>query len=70
MESEAVRIVAGFDEVDDGEQHQWLVRRDAARGGAGRVQIGELAEPVLAVHREGGGRWAVTSCWLQVVGAF
>jgi hypothetical protein len=41
----AIRDVAGFDQVDDGEQHQRLVRRDAARGGAGGVEVGEFAEP-------------------------
>jgi hypothetical protein len=40
--------VAGFDQVDDGEQHQRLVRRDATRGGAGGVEVGEAAEPLVA----------------------
>ena len=35
----------GFDQVDDGEQHQRLVRRDAARGGAGGVEVSQTAEP-------------------------
>lgn len=37
--------VAGFDQVDYGEQHQRLVRGDATRGGAGGVEVGETAEP-------------------------
>ena len=42
----AVRDVAGFDQVDDGEQHQRLVRRDAACLRAGRVEVGEFTEPL------------------------
>ena len=44
----AVRDVAGFDQVNDGEQHQRLVRGDAADLRAGRVEIGEFAEPGLS----------------------
>ena len=46
--------VVGFDQVDDGEQHQWLVGRDAPRGGAGGVEIGEFTEPEFA---RGIGHW-------------
>ena len=45
----AVRNIAGFDQVDDGEEHQRLMRRDAALRGAGRVEVGEFAEPVGAI---------------------
>ena len=41
----AVGDVAGFDEVDDCEQHQRLVGRDAADGGAGGLESGEAGEP-------------------------
>ena len=41
----AVGDVTGFDQVDDGEQHQRLVRGDAAELGAGDVEVGEFAEP-------------------------
>ena len=41
----AVGDVTGFDEVDDGEQHQRLVRCDAAGRGAGGLEGGEAGEP-------------------------
>jgi len=52
----AVRDVAGFDQVDDAEKHQRLVRGRAAIRRAGDVEIGEFTEPVVAVHRRAGGR--------------
>ena len=42
----AVRDVAGFDQVDDGEQHQRLMRRNASGLRAKGVEIGEFAKPV------------------------
>ena len=58
----AVGDVAGFDHVDDGEQHQRLVRGEAAFRGAGYVEVGELAEPEAAVWlRHGESKWLVRS---------
>ena len=42
----SIRNVAGFDQVDDSEQQQWFVWRDAARTGSSRVKVGKFAEPV------------------------
>ena len=44
----AVGNVAGFDEIDHGEQHQRLVRGDATLGGAGGIEVGEAAKPGLS----------------------
>ena len=41
----AVRDVTGFDQVDDSEQHQRLVRCRATSLRASDVEVGELAEP-------------------------
>ena len=44
----AVRDVAGFEQIHDGEQHQRLVRGRAAIRRAGDVEIGEFSEPGLS----------------------
>ncbi len=44
----AVRDVTGFDQVDDGEKHQRLVRRSTASLCTGDVEIGEFTEPGLS----------------------
>ncbi len=44
----AVRDVAGFDEVDHGEQHQRFVRGDAAGLRTCGVEVGEFSEPMVA----------------------
>ncbi len=47
----AIGNIAGLDHVDDSEEQERLVRGQAARGRACDVEVGELAEPVLAGRR-------------------
>lgn len=44
----AVRDVTGFDQVNDREEHQRLVRSRTTRRRAGDVEVGEAAEPGIA----------------------